>query len=554
MFIHKNEAYVIGVDYGTASVRAILVNAFNGAVVAESEYEYPRWKKGQYCNPSKNQFRQHPLDYLEGLEYTIRSLVTNTSKEIVQNIKAITIDTTGSTPTPVDETGMPLALRDEFKDNPNAMFFLWKDHTAMKEADEINAHAKKFDINYIQYSGGIYSSEWFWAKLLQALRVDKEIREATASWVEHCDWMPFLLTGGTNYKNIIRSVCAAGHKGLWADEHGGLPPKDFFSSLDPLFNTLEHPLFTEVFTSDTSAGYLCSEWALKLGLNEGVKIGVGALDAHLGAVGGQIEPYYLSKVMGTSTCDMLVIPKSDKEQILIPGISGQIDGSIIPGMIGFEAGQSAFGDVYDWFIRLLTNTTFDFILKADVEEDVKQMLIKNIQMNVLTDLSKAAKCLPFDEDSELAFDWFNGRRTPNANPYLKGAIFNLDLASDAPRIFRSLVESTCFGSRKIIEHFIEKGIPIKGVIALGGVAKKSDFVMQMMADVIGMPIKVNKAEQTCALGSAMFATVVADIYDTIETAVSALGQGLDTIYEPDLSKASLYSRRYKKYQEIGAII
>jgi L-ribulokinase len=546
-----DDKYVIGVDYGTASVRSILVNAHNGTIVAEAEYEYPRWKKGLYCNPSKNQFRQHPMDYLEGLEFTIKNLVKNVSKGIIQNVKAITIDTTGSTPGPVDKTGTPLALKDEFKDNPNAMFFLWKDHTAMKEADEINNHAKIFETNYIQYSGCIYSSEWFWAKLLYALRADTKVSNDMVTWLEHCDWMSFLLTGGTDYKNIKRSVCAAGHKALWSEEHGGLPPEEFFTSLDPLFKNLEHPLFSETFTSDTVAGNLCAKWALKLGLDENVKVGVGALDAHLGAVGGQIKPYYLSKVMGTSTCDMLVIPRSDKKQILVPGISGQVDGSIIPGMIGFEAGQSAFGDVYDWFKQLLTKTTFDYILKSDLDDEVKQQLIKSIETNILMDLSEAAKRLPFDAYSELAVDWFNGRRTPNANPYLKAGIFNLDLASDAPNIFRSLVETTCFGSKKIVEHFIEKGIPIKGIIALGGVARKSDFVMQTMADVIGVPIKVNTAEQSCALGSAMFATVVAGIYDDVETAASFLGQGFDKIYKPDLESTKLYNERYKAYQQIG---
>jgi len=546
-----DDKYVIGVDYGTASVRSILVNAHNGTIVAEAEYEYPRWKKGLYCNPSKNQFRQHPMDYLEGLEFTIKNLVENISKGIIQNVKAITIDTTGSTPGPVDKTGTPLALKNEFKDNPNAMFFLWKDHTAMKEADEINNHAKIFETNYIQYSGCIYSSEWFWAKLLYALRADTKVSNDMVTWLEHCDWMSFLLTGGTDYKNIKRSVCAAGHKALWSEEHGGLPPEEFFTSLDPLFKNLEHPLFSETFTSDTVAGNLCAKWALKLGLDENVKVGVGALDAHLGAVGGQIKPYYLSKVMGTSTCDMLVIPRSDKKQILVPGISGQVDGSIVPGMIGFEAGQSAFGDVYDWFKQLLTKTTFDYILKSDLDDEVKQQLIKSIETNILMDLSEAAKRLPFDPYSELAVDWFNGRRTPNANPYLKAGIFNLDLASDAPNIFRSLVETTCFGSKKIVEHFIEKGIPIKGIIAIGGVARKSDFVMQTMADVIGVPIKVNKAKQSCALGSAMFATVVAGIYDDVETAASFLGQGFDKIYKPDLESTKLYNERYKAYQQIG---
>ncbi|WP_299667937.1 ribulokinase [uncultured Polaribacter sp.] len=550
----NNEAYVIGVDYGTASVRSILVNANNGTIITEAEYEYPRWKKGLYCNPSKNQFRQHPLDYLEGLEYTIKTIVANTPPEIVAQIKALSLGTTGSTPIAVCEKGIPLALHDEFSENPNAMFFLWKDHTAKKEADEINAHGEKFETKYLQYSGGIYSSEWFWAKLLHALRMDTKVRKACVSWVEHCDWLPFLLTGGNDYKKIKRSVCAAGHKALWADEHGGLPPKDFFTSLDAVFTALEHPLFSEVYTTDKLAGNLCAEWAGKLGLSENVKIGIGALDAHLGAVGGQIEPGYLSKVMGTSTCDMLVIPKSKINNKVVSGISGQVDGSILPEMIGFEAGQSAFGDVYDWFKKLLTETIIKYILDSDIDKSSKQQLIKEIETNILKKLGEEANQLPFDENSELAIDWFNGRRTPNANLYLRGAIFNLNLGSDAPRVYRSLVEATCFGSKKIIDHFIEQGVQINGIIALGGVAKKSGFVMQMMADVLSTSIKVNTSEQTCALGAAMFASVIAGVHKNVTTAVSSMGHGFDKIYKPDETKSEIYNKRYQKYKKAGIFL
>ncbi|MDE3212886.1 MAG: ribulokinase, partial [Bacteroidota bacterium] len=338
--------FVIGVDFGTDSVRSVIVNAINGDEIVSSVFGYPRWKKGLYCNPSQNQFRQHPLDYIEGLEATIRDCVNRAGKGVANNVVAISADTTGSTPVAVDETGTPLALLPPFVDNPNAMFVLWKDHTSTTEAAEINNHVKEFNENYLQYVGGIYSSEWFWAKLLHVLRADQAVASACYSWVEHCDWIPYLLTGGTNVQQMKRGVCSAGHKALWAEEFGGLPPDQFFSSLDPLLHHFTSRLFTETFTSDKAAGNLSAEWAERLGLSDKIIVGVGAFDAHMGAVGGQIEPYYLSKVMGTSTCDMLVAPAEEVKDTLVHGICGQVPGSVIPGMIGMEAGQSAFGDTY----------------------------------------------------------------------------------------------------------------------------------------------------------------------------------------------------------------
>ncbi|MGZ5219112.1 MAG: ribulokinase, partial [Chitinophagaceae bacterium] len=329
-------AYVIGVDYGTDSVRSVLVHAGNGNEISSSVFYYPRWKAGLYCNPSLNQFRQHPLDYTEGLEATIKECLQKAGKEIAQNVKAISIDTTGSTPVAVDKTGTPLALLPGFEKNPNAMFVLWKDHTATNEAAEINEHATKFSKNYLQYVGGIYSSEWFWAKILHILREDEAIQKKAYSFVEHCDWIPFLLTGSNDVAQLKRGVCSAGHKALWATDFGGLPPNEFFTSLDNLLDGYTSRLFTQTYTADKPAGRLSEEWASRLGLSTGVIIGIGAFDAHMGAVGGQIEPYHLSKVMGTSTCDMLVAPEHEVDGKLVKGICGQVPGSVIPGMMGME--------------------------------------------------------------------------------------------------------------------------------------------------------------------------------------------------------------------------
>ncbi|MCU7551885.1 ribulokinase [Chitinophagaceae bacterium LB-8] len=551
----KENQYVIGVDYGTDSVRSLLVNANTGQEIAASVFYYPRWKKGLYCDAAANQFRQHPLDYVEGLEATIKDCLAKAGPEVAAQVRAISVDTTGSTPIAVDESGTPLCLLPGFEENPNAMFVLWKDHTSVQEAAEINMHAEKFNINYLQYVGGIYSSEWFWAKLLHILRVDEKVRNACYSWVEHCDWIPYILTGGQQVSEMKRSICAAGHKALYAAEWGGLPPEDFFTSLDPLLQGFTQRLFADASCSNKAAGIISQEWANRLGLTTNVVIGVGAFDCHMGAVGGQIEPYYISKVMGTSTCDILVAPVEEVKDTLVKGICGQVPGSVIPGMIGMEAGQSAFGDAYAWFKNVLAWPMQNILSQSKlVDADTIKKLIEEATEKIIPELSKQAAALSLEEDGELAVDWFNGRRTPDANQLLTGALTGLNLGSDAPRIFRSIVEATCFGAKAIVERFVDEGIPVKGLIALGGVAKKSPFIMQMMADVINMPIRVHKSEQTCALGAAMFAATAAGIYQNVEQAMEVMGQGFDAEYYPNSERAVIYAKRYLQYKELGGFV
>lgn len=549
----KNQ-FVIGVDYGTDSVRSIIVNA-KGEEVAASVFAYPRWRDGLYCNAAENQFRQHPQDYIEGLEATVRECVRQAGPEVAKRIRGLSVDTTGSTPVAVDKNGTPLALLKEFASNPNAMFVLWKDHTSIGEAAEINAHAAKFDINYLQYVGGIYSSEWFWAKLLHVLRVDSDVRRACYSWVEHCDWIPFLLTGGKDVHQMKRGVCSAGHKALWAEEFGGLPPDSWFSSLDPLLKGFTARLFRDTYTADVPAGRISAEWANRLGLPEDVVIGVGAFDAHMGAVGGQIEPYHLSKVMGTSTCDMLVAPKSDLNEKFVRGICGQVDGSVIPGMIGLEAGQSAFGDTYAWF-RGILGWPLNNLLKTSklIDTALAEKLAAEMMQQMIPALSIEAARIPLDEDGIIAIDWLNGRRTPDANQELKGAIRGLNLGTDAVHIFRAWVEGTCFGARAIVDRFRDEGVPVKGLIGLGGVARKSPFIMQVMADVMNMPIRIHRSEQTCALGAAMFAAAAAGIFENVEAAMNEMGQGFDAEYKPDAARVPVYAKRYKKYLEFGSLL
>ncbi|GAB4023073.1 ribulokinase [Spirosoma koreense] len=540
-----NTRYVIGVDFGSDSVRALVVDTQTGAAVGTHVHEYTRWKQGLYCNPATSQFRQHPLDYLEGLEASITGALAQAPDDVRQQIVGISIDTTGSTPGPVDETGLPLALRPDFADNPNGMFILWKDHTANQEAEEINKLAHHWDVDYTKYVGGIYSSEWFWAKMLRTLRVDEAVRQHAFSWVEHCDWISAVLTGHTDPLTLRRSRCAAGHKALWHSEFNGLPSDEFLTRLDPLLSGLRDRLFTDTYTADQSMGTLSPDWAAKLGLSPDVVVGVGAFDAHMGAIGAEIEPYAFVRIIGTSTCDILMAPNDEIGHRLIRGICGQVDGSVAPGMLGLEAGQSAFGDVYAWFASLITNP---------VRELLGEEAANTLSRQLIPHLSTQAAQLPVTATDPIALDWINGRRTPDANHTLKAAIAGLNLGTDAPRIFKALVEATAFGSRRIVDRFLEEGVPIKKVIAIGGVAKKSPFVMQTLADVLNMPIQVARADQACALGAAMCAAVAAGVHPTMEAAQKAMGSGFDADYSPRSAQAATYEVLYQKYLSLGEFI
>ncbi|MFY7829315.1 MAG: ribulokinase [Flectobacillus sp.] len=540
----KNQ-FVIGVDYGTDSVRALVVNTATGEEVGTAVHYYARWKQGLYCDPASSQFRQHPLDYLEGLQNSIAGALEGLTDEVKQNIVGISVDTTGSTPVAVDQNGTPLALLPEFAENPNGMFILWKDHTANAEAEEINHLAHHWDTDFTKYVGGIYSSEWFWAKILRTLRVDETIREKAYSWVEHCDWISAVLTGNTDPISMKRSRCAAGHKALWHQEFEGLPSEEFLTKLDPLLGGLRDRLFSETYTSDNSMGTISKEWADKLGISDKAIIGVGAFDCHMGAVGADIQPYSLCKVIGTSTCDMLVAPNEEIGHLLIRGICGQVDGSIIPGMLGMEAGQSAFGDLYAWFQKVIVGPVRDLLGQEAADK---------LSAELIPYLSEKASELPVKVSDIVSVDWMNGRRTPDAKHTLKGGIIGLNLGSDAVKIFKSLVEATAFGARAISDRFQQEGVPIKQVIAIGGVAKKSPFVMQTLADVLNMPIKVASSDQACALGAAICASVAAGVYPDMASAQKNMASAFDATYEPRPEVVPIYEALYQRYQGIGQYI
>ncbi|MGD0573483.1 MAG: ribulokinase [Sedimentisphaerales bacterium] len=526
--------YTIGLDYGTNSVRCVIVDIANGSEIGTAVYNYPTGQAGIILDKNDhNLARQNPADYVKGIEITIKKAITLAKKSDKkfkpEAIIGIGVDTTGSTPLPVDKNGTPLGMLPEFKKNKNAQAWLWKDHTGFAEAAEITELAKKEHPEYLAKCGQVYSSEWFFSKILHCLRTDPKVFDAAYSWVECCDYIPAVLTGTEKPEAMKRSRCAAGHKAMFNADWGGLPAKDFLAKLDPKLGELRGRLYDKTYTVETEAGKLTQQWAKKLGLNAGIPVAVGAFDAHLGAVGSGIAPGKLVKIIGTSTCDMLV-SEQGKQLADIPGICGIVDGSILPGYIGLEAGQSAVGDIFNWFVN--------YIQPGGKAAGSHDALTK-----------KAAKLKP-GQSGLLALDWNNGNRTILVDQRLTGLLLGQTLHTKPEEIYRALIEATAFGALTIINRFEEYGVKVSEIINCGGIAEKSPLVMQIYADVTGREMKMSRSAQSCALGAAIAAAITAGGYKNFAEAQAAMCGIKKVIYKPVAENHAIYKRGYALYKQI----
>ena len=522
--------YSIGLDYGTSSVRGLLVDVSSGEELASSVFPYPHGKAGILLDERDlDVARQHPQDYLDGAQSVIKGVLDQASSRpgfAPDQVIGLGVDTTGSTPIPVDADGTPLALKPEFEGNLAALVYLWKDHTGHAEAAEITALAAKMRPQYLLKCGGIYSAEWYWSKVLRCLRAAPGVFEAAYTWVEHSDWLPAVLSGETHPDHLKRDICAAGHKAMFHPEWGGYPDEEFLTALDPRLVRLRRTLPDHAFHVGEVAGTLSAEWAERTGLPVGIPISVGAFDAHLGGVGSGIKPGVLVKNIGTSTCDMMVAPLGS-DLADIPGLCGIVPESILPGFYGLEAGQSAVGDIFNWFVN--------------------EVQPAGLGHDELTE--GASKLLP-GESGLLALDWHNGNRTVLVNQRLTGGIIGLTLQTTPADMYRAWIEATAFGSRVIMERFEEYGQKVETIINCGGISVKNPLVMQIYADVMGRPIAISRSAQTAALGSAIAGAVAAGAYPSFAKATDAMTALNPRIFQPNPSNQAVYNRLYALYHRI----
>ncbi len=525
--------FAIGVDYGTNSVRALVVDVADGREVASCVFDYPSGEAGILLDAKDPHLaRQNPADYIEGFFQSVGGAVARaiSSPDFhPEDVVGIGIDTTGSTPIPVDSRGMPLALNRRFTKNLSAHAWLWKDHTSHAEAAEITDRARRSRVDYLAKCGGTYSSEWYWAKILHCKRSAPRIFEAAYAWVELADFIPAFVTGNLHPDTMTRGICAAGHKAMYHPQWGGLPSKRFLAGLDRDFVKIRDHFATHTLTADKKVGGLTAAVADKVGLKPGVAVATGAFDAHMGAVGAGIKPGTLVKIIGTSTCDMMVAPIDDSLAD-IPGLCGIVPGSVLPDMYGLEAGQSAVGDIFNWFVKQLTPE------KYAVRGDPHVNLTKD-----------AERLLP-GESGLLALDWNNGNRTVLVDPLLSGLVIGQTLHTTAPEIYRALIEATAFGALTIINRFEEYGVTVKEVVNCGGIAEKNPFVMQIYADVCNRPMKLSASSQTCALGAAIFGAVAGGAYKRVQQAQRKMTGTKSTVYRPRKAAAGTYAELYRLYR------
>ena len=527
-------SYTIGIDYGTNSVRAVVVDTSNGRVVGTRVFDYPSGDHGVLLDPKQPHLaRQNPADYIEGLRVAAGGALTAAEGDSAfarDRVIGIGVDTTGSTPLPVDGQARPLALDPKWTGNLAAQAWLWKDHTAAEQASAITDIARRHAPELLAPIGGTYSSEWWWSKIWRCLEVAPDVFDAAASWVELADFIPAVLSGVDDSRRIVRCICAAGHKAMYSAAWGGLPPKTFLARLDPKLADLRDRLYDEAHPPGRPAGHLSREWAATLRLREGIPIAMGGFDAHYGAVGSGVRTGTLVKIIGTSTCDCAIAPVSD-QIASVPGICGIVNGSILPEYFGIEAGQSAVGDILNWWVRFCQG-----------DEGLHERLS-----------ARAAELAP-GESGLVALDWNNGNRTILVDPKLTGLLIGQTLHTTPVEVYRALIEATAFGARAIIERLREYGVAVDRVVCCGGIAEKNDLFMQIYADVIGQPMLIAGSPQTPALGAAVSAAVTAGGasggYDSWSEAQDRMTSLKQKRFEPRPGARKVYDELYAIYRQL----
>ena len=525
--------YTIGIDYGTNSVRALVVAVATGEEVGTGVFDYPSGERGILLDrDDRDVARQNPQDYLDGLEQSVRTALAAAAQRSgfdASRVIGIGVDTTGSTPIPVGADGRPLGLTPRFHDRMAAQVWLWKDHTAHAEAARITEVAAAGWPQYLAKCGGRYSSEWYWAKILRCASADGEVFDAAYTWVEHADWIPAVLTGTEHPDRLRRGICAAGHKAMYHPDWG-YPDEAFLAALDERLVRVRRTLPERAYSVAEPAGRLTAEWAARLGLPAGIPVAVGAFDAHLGAVGSGIREGTLVKIIGTSTCDLMISPMRGQASD-VPGLCGVVPESVIPGHFGLEAGQSAVGDIFSWFV--------------DTIKPGRQSH---------AELTAAAERLQPGESGVLALDWWNGNRTVLVDQRLTGMMLGLTLSTTPAEIYRALVEATAFGARVIMERYEEYGVPVQRVVNCGGISVNNPMVMQIYADVLGRPMQVSRSAQTCALGAAIAGAVVAGAdaggYAGFSAATAAMTGIRDESFTPIAANRATYDRLYALYRQL----
>ena len=543
--------FVIGLDYGTDSARAVLVNAHTGEQIAEAVHNYTRWSRGEFCDALESRFRQHPLDYIEALKSVLHGVLDN-NQDIAPYVRAISVDTTASTPCLTDENLQPLSLKEQYKDNPDAMFVLWKDHTGVTEAAAIEQACHNSQTDYTQVSGYHYSAECFWAKVMHLLGTNSDMRRDARSVIECSDFICATLTGTTDPKVARMGHCNAAQKMFWSEDWGGFPPESFFEALDPALVPILRTLNANKYTCDKPYGKISSALAAELGLSCDVVIGCGNVDSHQGAIGAGVAYKRAMINLGTSGCCMFVIPSEVLGGRIIDGVFGQAESCIIPGLVGFEVGLSAFGDAYAWLRRTLAYPTVEILAKSEkIDPETRKTLVDEVLDNILVKLGEDAAKITPRLDAPFATDWFNGRRSPEPNQMLWGSLMGLRLSTTAPELYYAIVEATALAMKTIVDHLAERDIVFDSFIGVGGISQKSPFVMQMLADAIGKDIHVSECKQSCALGSAICASVVAGLYPTIEAAQQALCRPIIRTYSPNSERRELLEKRHELYRAAG---